>query len=266
MKNFIVKHDYVNNDWTCIVNEVYEEICNMTVAEVMVAFLERSRKLLLKEEAFIAVVSSGKFYLEMARGELNWEFIFPDKKPAVSDNFHSITISWKEVVKRTEIEKEITIPYEICGFDTFIEIIQAEMPEWLANHMAAHVLDIINKKSVDESDANKCQAIDVIKSGEFNEKFMECLKFGDSVNKFEIARAIESALVHTLHQYGETTRRLLASGTFVYDMYEGEIVFEVIGEDFKEVNDDFKLRVIIRENDDLGLPFASFEVQSTFTV
>lgn len=266
MKSFIINHDYVNNDWDNIINDVYQEIGGMTAAEVMAAFIERSRKLLLKEKAFIAVVSSGKFYLEPSRGELNWEFILPEKKPAVSGNFHEITISWKEFVERTEIGKEITIPYGDCGFETFIEVIRAEVPEWLANSMADDILAILDQKSIDTSDANKRQAIDTIESGEFNEKFMGFLRFGNSVDKFEYARAIESALVHTLNCYSEPIRRLFASGAFVYDMYEGEILFKVVGEEFKETDDDFRLKVIVREVDDLGLPYASYEVKSTFNM
>ena len=269
MKNFIIDHDYVNNDWMSLINEVYREISGMTAAEIMTAFITKSRKILLSDKAFIAVVSGGKFYLEMHRGKLIWEFIFPEKKPAVSEFFHEITISWKEFVERVEITKEITIPYGDCGFNAFINIVRAEVPEELANSMAEDISHVVDKMPDDVSGANKRQTYDLIESGEFNKKFqgqMELLRFRNSVNKFEIARDVESALAHTLQQYDETTRKLLASGTFIYDMYEGEILFKVVGEEFKETDDDFRLKVIVREDDDRGLPYASYEVQSTFNM
>ena len=272
MRNIIIKHDYANSNWTELIKEAKRKIAEMPPYEVLALCFHKYQQGIfsLADMAFIAAVSKAVIHVEMSRGELYWKLTMSNDVPSVSENFYEVTISWNGYIPNSPDDysyiKTLVIPYEECKFDVFVSTLQEEMPIVLVDTVMADINLAFSQIIEDEETIQKRIMIDLLESGKFNEIFMKFLRFGDSINKFDYAREIESALVYTLQQCGKPICRLFASGTFIYDMYEGEILFEVVGEEFREVDDNFKLKVIIRENDDRRLPYASYEVQSTFTV
>lgn len=273
MRNIIIKHDYANSNWTELIKEAKRKIAEMQPYEVLALCFHKYQQGIfsLADMAFIAAVSKAVIHVEMSRGELYWKLTMSNDVPSVSENFYEVAISWVGYIPNSpdgySYIKTLVIPYEECKFDVFVSTIQEEMPIVLVDAVMADINLAFSQIVDDEETIQKCKVMDLLKSGKFNESMKTFLQFKKTFNKYDITSAIEIALVNAIRTQEKEVQQLLSSGKFVYDLDEGEVIFVVMDHDFGIKpfgNSEYKLEVIIREYDDLGLPYCTDEVKTTF--
>lgn len=271
MRNIIIKHDYTNANWIGLIKEAKRKIASMQPYEVLAWCFHKHQQgiLNLTDMAFIAAVSKAVIHVEMIRGELYWELAMSNDIPAVSENFYKVSISWNGYIPNSPNSyiKTLIIPYEECRFGVFVSTLQEEMPTALVSAMMADIDLAFSQIIDDEETAQKYRVIDLFESGKFDETMKSFLQFKKTFNKYDITSAIEIALVNAIRIQEKEVQQLLSSGKFVYDLDEGEVIFVVMDHEFKIKpfgNSEYRLEVIIREYDDLGLPYCVDEVKTTF--
>lgn len=273
MRNIIIKHDYANSNWTELIKEAKRKIAEMPPYEVLALCFHKYQQGIfsLVDMAFIAAVSKAVIHVEMSRGELYWKLTMSNDIPSVSENFYEVTISWNGYIPNSPDDysyiKTLVIPYEECKFDVFVSTLQEEMPIVIGNTVMADINLAFSQIVDDEETIQKCKVVDLFESGKFNETLKNFLQFKKTFNKYDIARSVENALINAIYTQEKVVQQLLTCGKFVYDMNDGEVVFVVMDSDFRIKpfgNDEFKLEVIINEYDDLGLPYITNEVKTTF--
>ena len=117
---FIVEN---TGDFNALVQKAKEEIDSAKPWETMAKYID----LVVKENpftyenAFIAVVEAGSFYITAKYGELLWEFSMPRSRGVTCASRHELSISWEDFIPGTDIEyrREIYIPVRYCSFDGF---------------------------------------------------------------------------------------------------------------------------------------------------
>ena len=148
-----------------------------------------------------------------------------------------------------------------------VSTLQEEMPTALVSAVMSDINLAFSQILDDEETAQKYQVIGLFESGEFNETMKTFLQFKRNFNKYDITRSVEIALINTIRTQEKSVQQLLTSGKFVYDLDEGEVIFVVMDHEFKIKpfgSNEYRLEVVIREYDDLGLPYCVDEVKTTF--
>lgn len=271
MKNTVIKHNYANVNWTDLIKEAKRKIAEMQPVEALAMCFHKYQQgiLNLTDMAFIAAVSKAVIHVEMIRGELYWELTMSNDIPVINENFYKVSISWNGYIPNSPSGyiKTLIIPYEECKFGVLVSTLQEEMPTALVSAVMSDINLAFSQILDDEETAQKYQVIGLFESGEFNETMKTFLQFKRNFNKYDITRSVEIALINTIRTQEKSVQQLLTSGKFVYDLDEGEVIFVVMDHEFKIKpfgSNEYRLEVVIREYDDLGLPYCVDEVKTTF--
>lgn len=232
-----------------LIEEAKELIDGMMPWDALAVYMTKVRSIMdSRDEAFASVVEAGAFRLEMKRGELHWEFFMPKTSAAATACRKEVIFMWEEFVPGMEFtcEREVSIPYRMCGDRGFESAVRSFLPET----MAVLVIEDINaageKIRISDLDSIKIQVKDMIESGRFENKFETYLHIDTKspYDFYRIAKEIRTALEYTLCDLSDGVRRFLSCGQFTYDCsVEGDNLLFNCVEGGTDLVEDFTNRV-----------------------